>query len=139
MSKKLKLFVLISVILNVTLIGIIAGYSYQHFSVKRGDKIIALLDHSSLSEDKRNSFKEKLQNIFHNKNKRKNKQKWRDETLAILTAEKFDVDAYRAQLEKMITRRNQNKRERVEILVEIASQLNQSERKDLAEIFRRKR
>jgi uncharacterized membrane protein len=139
MSRKLKLFVLISVILNVTLIGIIAGYGYHHFGVKRGDKIIALLDRSSLSEDKRNSFKEKLQNIFPNENKRKNRQKWRDETLAILTAEELDVSAYRAQLEKMIVRRNQNKREQVETMVEIASHLNQSERKDLAEIFSRKR
>jgi len=90
MSKKLKLFVLISVILNVTFLGIIAGYGYHHSEVKRGDKIIALLDRSSLSKDKINDLKEKFQNVFPNKNR----QKWRDETLAILTAEELDVGAY---------------------------------------------
>lgn len=89
--------------------------------------------------DKLNSLKEKLQNTLPNKNRRKDRQKWRDEMLAILTAERLDVGTYRAQLEKMIVGRNQSKRERVEIMIEIASHLSQSERKDLAEIFRRKR
>ncbi|TFH09805.1 MAG: periplasmic heavy metal sensor [Nitrosomonadales bacterium] len=139
MSKKLKLFILISVILNVIQIGVIAGYSYQHFGIKRVDKIIALLDNSSLPEEKRNSFKEKLRDILPSENKRKDKQKWRDETLAILTAKELDVDAYRTQLENRLVKRSQNKKDRVEIMVEIASQLNQDERKALAKIFRKNR
>jgi len=139
MSKKLKLFILTSVILNVIFIGIIAGYSYQYFTVKRGDKIISLIDNSSLPEEKRNSFKNRFRDIFPNENRKKDKQKWRDETLDILTAKELDVDAYRTQLEKMLIKRSQNKKNRVEIMVELASELNQDERKALAKIFRKNR
>lgn len=139
MSKKLKLFILISVILNVILIGIIAGYSFQHFGLKRGDEIISLLDNSSLPEEKRNSLKKKLREVLPNENKRKNKQEWRDETLAILTAKEFDIDAYRAQLEKRHAERSQNKNNQIEIMTELVSQLNQDERKKLAKIFRKNR
>ncbi|PTN09127.1 periplasmic heavy metal sensor [Nitrosomonas aestuarii] len=139
MSKKLKLFILISVILNVILIGIIAGYSFQHFGLERGDEIISLLDNSSLPEEKRNSLKKKLRDVLPNENKRKDKQEWRDKTLAILTAKEFDVDAYRAQLEKRRVERSQNKNDQIEIMTELVSQLNQDERKELAKIFRKNR
>lgn len=139
MSKKLKLFILLSVILNVILIGVIAGYSFQHFGLERGDKIISLLDNSSLPEEKRNNLKKKLQGVLPNENKRKNKQKWRDETLAILTAKEFDVHAYRTQLEKKRVKRSQNKKNQIEIMIELVSQLNQDERKELAKIFRKNR
>lgn len=139
MSRRLKLFIAASFILNIALIGVIAGHGYHRYGVKRGDQLMALLDRSSIVEEKRHLIKEKLKDNFHNEDEWKGKEEWRSTTRAILTAEKFDADAYRAQLNKMVSRRNANKQNRVDIIVEIASNLDQNERIALADIFRRSR
>ena len=50
MSRKVRLFILLSVVLNVVLIGFTAGRGCNRHEIKRGDHIIELLDRSSLPE-----------------------------------------------------------------------------------------
>ena len=139
MSSRLKLLILISLALNVVFIGFILGRSSRCHRVwtKRTPDVMELLDRSSIPEARQAVLKEKLRAVFPNEEKRRAKLRWYRKTGEILKAEEFDADAYRAQLDKMFAYRARNRQERVEVIIEIASELNQEEREELAEIFGR--
>lgn len=142
MSRKFRWFVIASVMLNILLIGVVAGQGYRQHGggmQERGERIAALLERSSLPENRRAALKEKLEAVFHNESREEEKRQWREKTLAALTAEPFDAQAYRAQLEEMLERRQRQQREMTGLMVEIASQINRAERGDLAGIFRESR
>ena len=137
MSRTVRLFILLSVVLNVVLIGFTAGRGCNRHEIKRGDHIIELLDRSSLPEVRRAELKEKLGAALPSAERRKAKRQLHREAVAVLEAEEFDAAAYRAHLDKMLVDRDRHKQRMVEVMVEIASELNQEERKALAKIFRR--
>lgn len=139
MNRRLKLFLLISVALNIVFIGFVLGRgSHCHrLGMKKAPAIMGLLDRSSIPEARRAELKEKLQAALPTEERRKEKRQWYRETGEILKAEEFDADAYRAQLDKMFAYRSHNRQKIVEVLIEITAELNQEERKALAEIFSR--
>ena len=137
MSRTVRLFILLSVVLNVVLIGFTAGRGCNRHEIKRGDHIIELLDRSSLPEARRAELKEKLRAALPDAERKKAKRQLREEAIAILEAEHFDAAAYRESMNKMLVERQRHKQRIVEVMVEIASELNQEERKALAKIFRR--
>ena len=137
MSRTVRLFILLSVVLNVVLIGFTAGRGCNRHEIKRGDHIIELLDRSSLPEARRAKLKEKLGAALPSAERKKAKRQLREEAIAILEAEHFDAAAYRESMNKMLVERQRHKQRIVEVMVEIASELNQEERKALAKIFRR--
>ena len=137
MSRTVRLFILLSVVLNVVLIGFTAGRGCNRHEIKRGDHIIELLDRSSLPEARRAELKEKLGAALPSAERKKAKRQLREEAIAILEAEHFDAAAYRESMNKMLVERQRHKQRIVEVMVEIASELNQEERKALAKIFRR--
>ena len=137
MSRTVRLFILLSVVLNVVLIGFTAGRGCNRHEIKRGDHIIELLDRSSLPEARRAELKEKLGAALPSAERREAKRQLREEAIAILEAEHFDAAVYRESMNKMLVERQRHKQRIVEVMVEIASELNQEERKALAKIFRR--
>lgn len=141
MSKKLKLLLLTSIILNIIFIGIIAGHSYRRYYTHhhRSDAIITLLDKASINEEKRLDLKEKLQKHFQRPPSHKERKKWEAATTAILTAQQFDANAYRKQLEMLPDIHEKRKEKRIDVMVELASSLNHQERVELAEIFRKRK
>ena len=139
MTKKLRLFILMSVILNFILIGVIMGHSYNRYGMRRVDMVIDFLDKSSIPEAQRIALKGKFKHIYYNDKVQKQKQQWRKEIRAVMTAEEFDAEAYRIKLEEMTTRRNEKKQKMSAVMIEMASQLNLEERKALADMFRNAR
>ena len=137
MRNPARLFILLLVVLGVVLVGFAAGRGCDRHQAKRGENIAALLDGSSLPEARRAELKEKLRAALPDAERKKVKRKLHKEAIAILEAEHFDAAAYRESMNKMLVERQRRKQRIVEVIVEIASELNQEERKALADIFRR--
>ena len=137
MRNPVRLLVLLLVVLGVVLIGFAAGRGCDHHKVKRGERIIALLDGSSLPKARRAELKEKLRAVLPDAERKKVRRQLSGDAIAILEAERFDTEAYRESLDKMFLERQRQKRRLLEVIVEIASELNWEERKALADIFRR--
>ena len=137
MRNPARLFVLLLVVFGVILIGFTAGRGCDRHQVKQGERIIALLDGSSLPEARRSELKEKLRAVLPDAERKKAKRKLHKEAIAILEAEHFDAAAYRESMNKMLAERQRRKQRIVEVIAEIASELNQEERRALADIFRR--
>ena len=137
MRKTAGLLVVSLVVLGVVLVGFAAGRGCDCHQAKRGERVIALLDGSSLPEARRAELKEKLQAALPGAEGRKAKRRLREESAAILEAEHFDAEAYRESVNRMLAERRRQKGEILEVMVEIASELDREERKALADIFRR--
>ena len=137
MRNPARLFILLLVVLGVILVGFAVGRGCDRHQAKRGEDIAALLDSSSLPEARRAELKEKLRAVLPDAEGKKAKRQLREEAIAILEAEQFDAAAYRESMNKMLAQRQRRKQRVVEVIVEIASELNQEERKALADIFRR--
>ncbi len=137
MRNPARLAILLLVVLGVVLVGFAAGRGCDRHGTKRGEDITALLDSSSLPEARRAELKEKLRAALPDAERKKAKRQLREEAIAILEAEHFDAAAYRESMNKMLAQRQRRKQRVVEVIVEIASELNQEERKALADIFRR--
>jgi len=137
MRDPIRLLILLLVVLGVILIGFTAGRGCDRHKVKRGEYIIALLDESSLPEARRAELKEKLRAALPGAEGKKVKRRLHGEAIAILEAERFDAEAYWESLDKMFLERQMQKQRVLEVVVEIASELNWEERKALADIFRR--
>ena len=137
MRNPARLTILLLVVLGVVLVGFAAGRSCDRHGAKRGEDIVALLDSSSLPEARRAELKEKLRAALPDAERKKAKRRLHKEAIAILEAEHFDAAAYRESMNKMLAERQRRKQRIVEVIVEIASELNQEERQALADIFRR--
>ncbi len=137
MRSPARLFILLLVVLGVVLVGFAAGRGCDRHGAKRGEDIAALLDSSSLPEARRAELKEKLRAALPDAERKKAKRKLHKGAIAILEAEHFDAAAYRESMNKMLAERQRRKQRIVEVIVEIASELNQEERQALAGIFRR--
>ena len=137
------MFILISVALNVIFVGFVLGKGSRchRLWTKQASNMdmVELLDRSSIPEARQAVLKEKLRDVLPNPEKREVKRQLYGKASEILTAEEFDADAYRAQLNKMFAYRGCNREKGVEVIIEIASELNQEERKALEEIFSRAR
>ena len=137
MRNPIRLLILLLVVLGVVLIGFAAGRGCDRHQVKRGEHIIALLDESSIPEVRCAEIKKKLRTALPGPEGKKAKRQLRKEAIAILEAEHFDAEAYRESMDKMLIERQRQKQRVLEVIVEIASELNWEERKALADIFRR--
>lgn len=73
MSRKLKLFILISISLNIVLIGFVLGRgsSFYRIEIKKIPDFTVLLGNSSIPEARRAELKKKLQELFPDAEERK--------------------------------------------------------------------
>ena len=87
MSKKIKLFIILSIVLNLLFIGVFIGNNIRHYSVKhygmksygmkRGDQIIQLVDNSSIAKPQKKIFIEQLNEALPMRKNRSQKMAFR--------------------------------------------------------------
>lgn len=137
MNRKLKIFFIISISLNVLLVGMEAG-RWLHkppVPMKKHERILKLVEESSIPDEKRTIITQKLA-AMNNEDVRRKNDKLQEESLAILTAENFDAEAYRKNVLQTFALRNQKMDDIANSIVELATHLNLEERRRLAEILR---
>ena len=138
MTKKVKILVFSSLLLNVLLAGVIIGDVSHRFQreyfVRKSVKEFA----SKLPEDKAALFLETVKKVHLNNQDAYNEiREARNKAMKLLSAPKFDESAYRLQVEKIHMLRSLMKRRLADATIELARQFNQKERSDLAQHLRR--
>ena len=137
MSKKMKILIFSSLLLNVLLVGVVIGdvthrFHLEHF-VRKSVKEFA----SKLPADKAALFLETVERVHPNNRDAYNQiREARKEAMKILSAPEFDEAAYRLQIEKIHELRNLMKRRLADATIELARQFSQEERRALAQHLR---
>jgi len=138
MSKKIKILIFSSLLLNVLLIGVVIGdvshRFHKEFSVRKSVEEFA----SKLPEDKGALFLETIQRVhLNNRDAYHQLRDARKEAMNLLSAPEFDEAAYRLQIEKIHELRSLMKRRLADATIELARQFSQEERSALAQYLRR--
>ncbi|MEN8264808.1 MAG: periplasmic heavy metal sensor [Nitrospirota bacterium] len=137
MSKKIKILILGSVILNVLLIGVIIGHVSHRLGredyIKKHTQDIEL----KLPADKEKLFfktmeKVHLENLKIHDQIREN----RESVLSILTSPDFDETSYQTEAQKLHRLRGLIMKQLADAVRELAEQFDQEERKALSEYLR---
>jgi uncharacterized membrane protein len=138
MNKKIKAFIIFSVMLNVLFIGLAVGFVFKHQNHERHDESIAqILENKQLPEDKRALMEKEITAILDKSRITRGEiEKMRELTFKILTAEEFDESAYTTQINNIGVMRNQQRQDMSEAIKALAKQLNVRERTVLAEILK---
>ena len=97
MSKKIKILFTISVLLNVILIGLVAGHSVKRWSDHPMERAM-----KEMSPEGRHIVARKLQSAFrYGRDEMKKMRATKKELKNILMAEEFDAEAFEEAAEKM--------------------------------------
>ena len=137
MSKKMKILIFSSLLLNVLLVGVVIGdvshrFNKEHF-VRKSVQEFA----SKLPEDKAALFLETVERVHLNNRDAYNQlREARKEAMKLLSAPEFDEAAYRLQIEKIHELRSLMKRRLADATIELARQFSQAERSALAQHLR---
>jgi len=134
MSKKIKILIFSSLLLNVLLIGVVIGdvshrFRKEHF-VRKSVKEFA----SKLPEDKAALFLKTVEKVHLNNRDAYNQiREVRNEAMKLLSEPGFNEAAYRIQIEKIHELRSLMKRRLADATIELARQFSQEERRALAQ------
>lgn len=134
MSKKMKILIFSSLLLNVLLIGIVIGDMshrfHKEYFVRQSVQEFA----SKLPKDKATLFLETVERVhMNNRDAYDQVREARKEAMRLLSASEFDEPAYRLQIEKIHGLRSLMKRRLADATIELARQFNHEERKALAQ------
>ena len=137
MSKKMKILIFSSLLLNVLLAGVVIGDMshrfHKEYFVRKSVKEFA----SKLPADKAALFLETVERVhLDNQDAYNQIREARKEAMRLLSAPEFDESAYRLQVEKIHELRSLMKRRLADATIELAKQFNQKERKALAQHLR---
>ena len=135
MGKKLKLLIIISLLCNIVLLGFVFGHAYHRHVHKKDHPMMALLEEINISEQQRDRLKERLKNL----RSAKKSMKEYHQAQALLIAPEFNALAYRNHLDNLLKERCEHMEAFTEIIVELATHLDQNERKKLAHLLKRGR
>lgn len=135
MNRKIKFFIILSVILNVLFIGLTCGLAIKH-QERRGDHMATILAKSGIPEERSSFIEKRLNIIFDIGFPREEMNKMKEDALKVLTAENFDPAAYEAETIKFSELRSKQRKTMNEAIKNLATQLNLDERRALAEILR---
>jgi len=136
MSKKMKIMVLSSLLLNALLIGVIVGdlshrFGREHFIGRHAELI------SKLPQDKAELFLKTVERVhLNNRNIYHQIREARKEAMKILVAPEFDEAAYRLELKKLHELGGLKMHGLANVTIELAKQFGQEERKALAQHLR---
>lgn len=144
MSTRIKRYFVLSLILNVLFFGVIAGYiahDMQHkkpFHKKRfGAELSEFIEQSSLPVEKRAELIKMIQKTTSEHNDMRDTRKAKQEALRILSAETFNEEEFRKKISERQKRFTSRRETMTDLIVAMASQMNQEERSKLAEHLRR--
>lgn len=136
MSKKMKIMVLSSLLLNALLIGVIVGdlshrFGRKHFIGRHAELI------SKLPQDKAELFLKTVERVhLNNRNIYHQIREARKEAMKILVAPEFDEAAYRLKLKKLHELGGLKMHGLANATIELAKQFGQEERRALAQHLR---
>lgn len=137
MSKKMKIMVISSLLLNTLLIGVIVGdlshrFGGEHFVGRHAELI------SKLPQDKAELFLKTVERVhLNNRNIYNQIRKSRKEAMKILAAPEFDEAAYRLELKKLHELGDLKMQGLANATIELARQFGQEERRALAQHLKR--
>jgi Spy/CpxP family protein refolding chaperone len=138
MTKKLKRVFTLSILLNIILLGMFSGHAYHKYSSKmsrhHAERLSGFIDTTSLPAQKRESLKLALQDI--KPPKRSERQKHEEEIEEILVAETFNKEEFQANIRKKHEHFKRRHEDMLEIIADIAENLNREERMELSSIMR---
>ena len=138
MSKKMKVLMIVSLLLNVFLVGIIIGDMSHRFRKKPPIGKHARELASKLPEDKAAIILKTMETVhMNNRDVRKQIREARQRAMNIMTAQRFDEAAYQIQVEKLHELRGLMMQRLASVTMELATKLNQQERKILAQYLKR--
>jgi uncharacterized membrane protein len=138
MSKKVKILVVASVVLNVLLAGVIIGHMTQMGRWSKGKDDLALA--ARLSPEKSKLFTEVMGGARSEcKQIRRQIRETRAQTLSILTASEFDEQSFQREVDKLHQLRGQVTGRIAEATLVLARQFNPEERQLLGEYLERSR
>jgi uncharacterized membrane protein len=137
MSKKMKILIFSSLLINVLLAGVVIGdvshRFHKEYFVQKSVQEFA----SKLPADKAALFLETVERVHMNNRDAYNQiREARKEAIKFLSAPEFDEAAYRLQVEKIHELGSLMKRRLADATIELAKQFNQEERKALAQHLR---
>ena len=137
MSKKMKILIFSSLLLNVLLAGVVIGdvshRFHKEYFVRKSVQEFA----SKLPEDKAALFLETVERVhLTNRDAYDQIREARKEAMKLLSEPEFDEAAYRLQVEKIHELRSLMKRRLADATIELARQFSQAERKALAQHLR---
>jgi uncharacterized membrane protein len=138
MNKRIKVFIIFSVVLNVLFIGLCFGFVLKHNHHYGYDKsVAAILENAPIPENRRLFLVGQINTIFESGwESHKDIEQMRELAFQILTAPTFDEVAYQEQIDKIFEIRSQQKKNISEKIKNLATQLDAKERLALAEILR---
>jgi len=138
MSKKMKILIFSSLLLNVLLAGVIIGdvshRFHKEYFVRKSVKEFA----SKLPGDKAALFLETVKRVhLDNRDAYNQIREARKEAMKLLSAPEFDEAAYRLQVEKIHELRSIMKQRLADATIDLARQFSQKERSALAQHLKR--
>lgn len=138
MSKKLKFTFLVSLVLNVLLVGVVLGELPRRF--EKGSPRQSRMERAlkELPEPLQTRFREQMERMRENgEPTREQMYKAREEALHILTTEPFNEAAYDQQVNKINELRIQMTKRMAEVVKAVAKDLPLEQRKILAKALQR--
>jgi uncharacterized membrane protein len=138
MNKTLRLAFLVSITLNVLLVGVLLGQLPRQLDRPLSARQRIEIATNELPETERSRVGAKLAQMRNETNPiREQIQRIRNETIAIFVAEPFDEAAYDRHVSKIDELRRQMSRRMAANMKEIAKELPAEQRKTLARAFER--
>jgi len=137
MSKKIKILIACSLILNILLIGLVMGnVSHRFFegdSLKRKQPELSL----KLSSEKEQLFLDTMRKVRQeNRDTHVQMKEIREKIFAILVAPEFNENAYESEVKKLHEMRGLMMQQYSNATKELAKQFSQEEREALAEYLK---
>lgn len=136
MSRKIKLLVVASVLLNVLLGGIVLGHIWHRMPFDGPSHKQALLE--QLTPERQEEFRTMMEQM-----REESSAAWdemravREKTMELLRAETFDAAAYQKQVDLLNAMSIQRKQAMAEGIKELAKRWSPEEREVLAKLMRR--
>ena len=128
-DSRMKIFITVSVVLNVLVLGVIGGHIYKKWSHHPWHEV-----KKELSPETRSVIGRTFQSAFREiKPLGNNARKVRAELVKILSAKEFDADAFDKAAEKMRGIRGEMSAIKIQATKDAASQLSVEERRKMAD------
>jgi uncharacterized membrane protein len=138
MSKKMRVLVIGSLLLNVLLVGLIIGDMSHRFRTRPPIGKHARDLASKLPKDKADLVLKTMQTVhLKNRDVYKQIQEARERAMKIMTAKEFDEAAYQTEVKRLHELRGFMMHRLGNVTTELAKQFNQQDRRVLAKYLRR--
>ena len=139
MSKKIKIILTVSVVLNVLLIGVLVGMSADEYKDHRNKRAEFRSAVDKLPPENSKLVKKTMRGLHKETRKTRNElKKTRKKINKIISAPEFDESAYDVEIENLKRLQSEIMTKFGQVTKELAAQLGQEERKVIAELLKKR-